>query len=181
MGHRSEVATPDNSDEESGDAFTDGDFGDSDDETIIERHDEAKPSHIPINETVNENLQKNAATNGHSNGNDVEEQPRLNGRKDSENQSSDVESQSLVLSDLRRDSHGDQNPSIVGILGDQQNHVRIANRLVLTLITFFEFCIVSCYIRNYFPLPKTIRRWVTTICLGFPSLYLPYERTCVVI
>lgn len=127
MGQRSEVATPDNSDEESGDAFTDGDFGDSDDETLIERPDEAKPAHIPINEAIKDDTQKSAATNGHSNGN-VDEHPRLNGRKNSEAHSSDMENQSFfVSSDLRRDSHGDQNPSIVGILGDQQNHVRKAN------------------------------------------------------
>lgn len=132
MGQRSEVATPDNSDEESGDAFTDADFGDSDDDTIVERHDADKSSHLPINETVNKEIQKTPSTNGHSNGDVVEEQPRLNGRKISGSQSSDAENQSLVLTDLRRDSHGDQNPSIVGILGDQQNHVRIENCLVLT-------------------------------------------------
>ncbi|KAH9634787.1 hypothetical protein HF086_012201 [Spodoptera exigua] len=129
MGQRSEVATPDNTDEESGDAFTDGDFGDSEEETIIERHTDAKPAHMPINETVNDGVQNNAATNGHTNGG-VDEQIRMNGRKNSEahsTHSSDVDSQNLVLSDLRRDSHGEQNPSIVGILGDQQNHVRIAN------------------------------------------------------
>lgn len=131
MGQRSELATPDNSDEESGEAFTDGDFGDSDDETIVERHEEAKPSHLPINETVNKDIEKISATNGHSNGS-VDGSPRMNGRKNSEAHSSDSENQSLVLSDLRRDSHGDQNPSIVGILGDQQNHVRIANCIVLT-------------------------------------------------
>lgn len=124
MGQRSEVATPDNSDEESGDAFTDGDFGDSDEETIVERHDEAKPAHIPVNEAVKDDIQKSATTNGHSNGS-LDEQTRINGRKNSEAHSSDIENQSLVLSDLRRDSHGDQNPSIVGILGDQQNHVRM--------------------------------------------------------
>ncbi|XP_022820048.1 leucine-rich repeat flightless-interacting protein 2 isoform X1 [Spodoptera litura] len=129
MGQRSEVATPDNSDEESGDAFTDGDFGDSEEETIVERHTDAKPAHMPINETVNDDVQNTAATNGHSNGG-VDEQLRMNGRKNSEAHSSDVDSQSLVLSDLRRDSHGEQNPSIVGILGDQQNHAeqRLAAR-----------------------------------------------------
>ena len=126
MGQRSEVATPDNSDEESGDAFTDGDFGDSDDETLVERSDEAKPAHMPINEAVKDDAQKSAATNGHSNGS-ADEHARMNGRKNSEAHSSDMENQSLVLSDLRRDSHGDQNPSIVGILGDQQNHVRKTN------------------------------------------------------
>lgn len=125
MGQRSEVATPDNSDEESGEAFTDGDFGDSDDETLVERADEAKPAHMPINEAVKDDIQKSAA-NGHSNGS-LDEQPIMNGRKNSEAHSSDMENQSPVLSDLRRDSHGDQNPSIVGILGDQQNHVRKAD------------------------------------------------------
>lgn len=126
MGHRSEVATPHNSDdEESGDAFTDGDFGDSDDETAVERDDTLKSSQIPVNEAKNEDIQKmNGATNGHA----IEpEQPKLNGRKMSETHSSDVENQSLVLTDLRRESHAEQNPSIVGILGDQQNHVRMSN------------------------------------------------------
>ncbi|CAB3234721.1 unnamed protein product, partial [Arctia plantaginis] len=131
MGHQSELATPHNSDDESGDAFTDGDFGDSDDEHIIERNDNIKASHIPINETKNEDIHKmNGATNGFSKNADFEEQPRHIVRSVSEAHSSDVENPNIHLSDLRRDSHGDQSPSIVGILGDQQNHAeqRLAAR-----------------------------------------------------
>lgn len=126
MGHQSELATPQNSDDESGDAFTDGDFGDSDDENVIERNDNTKTSNIPIHETKNEDIHKmNGATNGFSKNADFEEQPRHLVRTISEAHSSDVENPIIHLSDLRRDSHGDQSPSIVGILGDQQNHVRI--------------------------------------------------------
>lgn len=127
MGHRSEMATPDNSDEESGDAFTDGDFGASDDEIFLER-DDNKPLSIPINETVNEEVQQKL-TNGNSDSNGFMEpadEPKVNARRNSEHehQSSDVENCSGIA-DVRRDSHGDQNPSIVGILGDQHSHVSI--------------------------------------------------------
>lgn len=126
MGHQSELATPQNSDDESGDAFTDGDFGDSEDENVIERNDNTKTSNIPIHETKNEDIHKmNGATNGFSKNVDFEEQPRHLVRTISEAHSSDVENPIIHLSDIRRDSHGDQSPSIVGILGDQQNHVRI--------------------------------------------------------
>ncbi|KOB59476.1 Uncharacterized protein OBRU01_25315, partial [Operophtera brumata] len=122
MGHRSEMATPDNSDEESGDAFTDADFGESDDETLLERVDN-EPLNIPINETVNEEVQKKL-TNGNSDSNgftEPPEEPNVNSRINSEHESSDVENCSGIA-DIRRDSHGDQNPSIVGILGDQHDH-----------------------------------------------------------
>lgn len=122
MGHRSEMATPDHSDEESGDAFTDGDFGDSDDETILERGVN-QTSDIPINETVNEEVQQKL-TNGNSQNNGYKEshdEPKTNGIVNSE-PSSDLES---GIAAVRRDSHGDQNPSIVGIIGDQHSHVGI--------------------------------------------------------
>lgn len=144
MGHRSEVATPDNSDDESGDAFTDGDFGDSDDETILKRND-SKSSNIPVNETVNEAIDKtltngNCSHDGHEAS--PEDQPKVNGRENSDNQS-DVENYSAP-SEVKRDSHGDQNPSIVGILGDQHNHVG-------EFYISFYFC-VSYYITHFISL-----------------------------
>jgi hypothetical protein len=128
MGKLSEMATPDNSDEESGDAFTDGDFDNSDEETVVERLEHPPNSHVPVNETVNSELHKE---NGHldkhvSKTNGLDQHPKVNGHKQNENgHCSDAETHcdGEVGAELRRDSHGDQNPSIVGILGDQQNHV----------------------------------------------------------
>lgn len=130
------MATPDNSDEESGDAFTDGDFEDSDEETVVERNGNVKSSQMPVNEAVNEVRKSNGEIFSEYNANDsklhsngIEEQPKINGVKPCDNgHKSDVDSGSnigLGLSDMRRDSHVEQNPSIVGILGDQHNHVCI--------------------------------------------------------
>lgn len=52
MGNRTEL-TPDNSDEESGDAFTDGDFDDSDEGPVVERPDDVKSGQLPVNEASN--------------------------------------------------------------------------------------------------------------------------------
>lgn len=107
------MATPDNSDEESGDAFTDGDFEDSGDETVVENN----KSHIPVNDTINEEVK---------NGQYVEENtPKVNGHN---SQMTPLEGP--VLTDVRRDSYAEQTPSIVGILGDQHNHAeqRLAAR-----------------------------------------------------
>lgn len=122
MGNQSKSATPDNSDEESGDAFTDGDFGDSDEELQVERNDDSNTALIPVNETVNAEIME--IVRGARNGFD-EHDHKVNGHKSSD---SDLECRSngeLAMPDARRDSHGDQNPSIVGILGGQQDHVRI--------------------------------------------------------
>lgn len=126
MGHRSEMATPDNSDEESGDAFTDGDFGESDDETVLELNDN-KPSNISVTETFNVEVQQKLS-NGSSSSNGFKEpaeELKVNGRNNSDHQPSDVENFSAIAADVTRDSHGDQNPSIVGIIGDQHCHVGI--------------------------------------------------------
>lgn len=132
MGRITKMATPSNSDVESaGDAFTDGDFDDSDEETtIIERSEGTPRSQIPVNETVNADV-KNNLHNGstdssktHTNG--LEHQVKVNGLKNGDKElSSAMETRSNgdVL-EFRRDSHGDQNPSIVGIIGDQHSHVR---------------------------------------------------------
>lgn len=124
MVHRSEVATPDNSDDESGDAFTDGDFEDSEDETLVENAEVSK-TNITLTETVNEEITKTVngeSLNGSLDENSEKESPKVNGRRDSE-KFVDAENQSLLITDARRDSHNEQSPSIVGILGDQQNHV----------------------------------------------------------
>lgn len=125
MGNRSEVATPDNSGDESGDAFTDGDFGDSDDENILQQND-SKLSNIPVNETVNEQVNEtitngNCSYNGH--GLSSEDQPIVNSSKNSDVESGVENYNATSQTEVRRDSHEDQNPSIVGILGDQHNHV----------------------------------------------------------
>lgn len=126
MGRLSGAATPDNSDEESGDAFTDGDFEDSDEDTVVEKNDKTN-NNIPLNETVNEEVQKKLTNGNSSNPSESSsKESKINGRKNSETHSSDAESHSGLV-DGRRDSHGEQNPSIVGILGNQQNHVGIFN------------------------------------------------------
>lgn len=131
MGRITKMATPSNSDVESaGDAFTDGDFDDSSEETLLERSEDSPKSQISLNETVNADV-KNNFNNGssdiskaHANG--LEHQPKVNGLKNSDKElCSAVECRSNGdLVELRRDSHGDQNPSIVGIIGDQHSYVR---------------------------------------------------------
>lgn len=125
MGRPAEFVTPGNSDsEESGEVFTDGDFCDSEDD-LLNRDD--NNTSLTVNETTNMDV-KNAAveTNGNLNENTFGQvngdEPKLNGLNnghvsDSENCNS--------LMDLRRDSNSELSPSIVGILGGQQNHVRI--------------------------------------------------------
>lgn len=124
MGNLSKMATPDNSDEESGDAFTDGDFGDSDEETVIERTGDTQNSHIPVNETVNTEVQKiNVETTSKAYANGLDN--KFNGLKNGDLSGDESRTNGDVGNDIRRDSQGDQSPSIVGILGDQHNHVRI--------------------------------------------------------
>ncbi|CAH2086870.1 unnamed protein product [Euphydryas editha] len=129
MGERSDQAISENSDEESGDAFTDGDFEDSDDETVIERRASSKTSHIPLNETVNADIKIDSTIDETD---DIPEN-QMNGRKDKLSSTDDEDAINLnrssasngdnSLEDLHRDSLSDSNGSIVGILGDQQNHV----------------------------------------------------------
>ncbi|XP_060810774.1 leucine-rich repeat flightless-interacting protein 2 [Amyelois transitella] len=127
MGKVSKLETPGNSDEESGDAFTDGDFEDSDDETVVERNGNVEPAHMPVNEAINGEAKK-------ANGFETilqENQPKMNGVKNYENGHSSEENPTFENGfDARRDSHVEQNPSIVGILGGQQNHAeqRLAAR-----------------------------------------------------
>lgn len=151
MGRWREDATPGNSDEESGDAFTDGDFGDSD-EDVVESPDGVK-SCVPVNETVNMDVKNADATNGVSNDNEFEfngstDEPKVNGLTNG--QSCDLESlNGEVMPDIRRDSHGDQNPSIVGILGDQQNHVCICTVFEYYIhVLKLRFCSV-CHMRLF--------------------------------
>lgn len=133
MGRPPKFATPDNTDsEESGEVFTDGDFCDSD-EDLLNRDDndllnldDNDDTSLTVNETINMDV-KNAEveTNGNLNDNGQVngDEPKVNGLNnghvsDSENYNS--------LMDLRRDSNSsEQNTSIVGILGGQQNYVRI--------------------------------------------------------
>ncbi|XP_049866775.1 leucine-rich repeat flightless-interacting protein 2 isoform X2 [Pectinophora gossypiella] len=129
MGRPGEYDTPENSDEESGEAFTDGDFGDTDDD-VIEAAAEVKSS-VPLNETVNMNVKNADVTNGNDNSfNGADGQPKVNGLKNGHSSDFENHTNGDHMTEIRRDSHGDQNPSIVGILGDQQNHAeqRLAAR-----------------------------------------------------
>ncbi|KPJ07987.1 Leucine-rich repeat flightless-interacting protein 2 [Papilio machaon] len=136
MGHKSEQ-TPDNSDEESGEAFTDGDFDDSGEEAVIERSNVTKISQLPINDTVNPNVDI-CKVNDPNN----ENQPVTNGNDDNAETVDNVENGHCAplddldnymeqgVTDARKDSQSEINPSIVGILGDQHNHAeqRLAAR-----------------------------------------------------
>ncbi|XP_045542745.1 leucine-rich repeat flightless-interacting protein 2 isoform X1 [Papilio machaon] len=136
MGHKSEQ-TPDNSDEESGEAFTDGDFDDSGEEAVIERSNVTKISQLPINDTVNPNVDI-CKVNDPNN----ENQPVTNGNDDNAETVENVENGHCAplddldnymeqgVTDARKDSQSEINPSIVGILGDQHNHAeqRLAAR-----------------------------------------------------
>ncbi|XP_045485089.1 leucine-rich repeat flightless-interacting protein 2 isoform X1 [Pieris rapae] len=115
MGNRTEMATPENTDDESGEAFTDGDFEDSEDEPV-EREVDAKIATIPVNDTVN------TAINNDAN--------ELDGDIKSEN-GTDCAVQSDGMMDARdSDEENNNSPSLIGILGDQQTHAeqRLAAR-----------------------------------------------------
>lgn len=141
MGERSDQAISENSDEESGDAFTDGDFEDSDDETVIERRTSSNTAHIPLNETVNADIKIDNTIDE----TDENVDKQLNGYKEVLSSTYDEDEISLnrssasngdnSLEDFRRDSMSDSNGSIVGILGDQQNHVCNLNQLQLYMFS----------------------------------------------
>lgn len=120
MGEQSVSATPENSDEESGDAFTDGDFGDSEEETVVERN-LVKTAHMPINESVNSEIKVNSdidcTDDSLDQANGVQE--FADGKEENMHFGDFANCDSS--SDLRRDSQSDG--SIVGILGDQHSHV----------------------------------------------------------
>ncbi|XP_050345077.1 leucine-rich repeat flightless-interacting protein 2 isoform X2 [Nymphalis io] len=136
MGERSDLATSENSDEESGEAFTDGDFEDSDDETVIERSATSKTSNIPLNETVNSDIKIDSMID------EIDDslEEHINGHKEKLNSSDGDDDKDIKISnhsngdnsleDLQVDSQSDSNGSIVGILGDQQCHAeqRLAAR-----------------------------------------------------
>lgn len=107
------LATPENSDDESGDAFTDGDFGDSDDEVIADCKTSDGLNSQHVNETVNTGVvEKNCS--------DVIDIGVEDNMKD-------ISENSGVIDDDDEDLMKDlsSNGSIVGILGDQHNHVRM--------------------------------------------------------
>ncbi|CAK1582196.1 unnamed protein product [Parnassius mnemosyne] len=137
MGNKTKHTTPDNSDEESGDAFTDGDFGDSDEETVVERSDVSKAGQLPVNETVNTSVRTvndsevNEETVCVTNGNGDAEDNTENLENGHGSHSDELDNYvDLVLTDARDDSYSEINPSIVGILGDQHSHAeqRLAAR-----------------------------------------------------
>ncbi|OWR54372.1 hypothetical protein KGM_212417 [Danaus plexippus plexippus] len=112
------LATPENSDDESGDAFTDGDFGDSDDEVIADCKTSDGLNSQHVNETVNTGVvEKNCS--------DVIDIGVEDNMKDiSENSGVIDDDDDDLMKDLS------SNGSIVGILGDQHNHAeqRLAAR-----------------------------------------------------
>lgn len=143
MGRPTKLATPNNTDsEESGEVFTDGDFGDSDEDLL--NHDDNDTS-LTVNETMNMDVKNSdMETNGNLNDNGFGQvngdEPKVNGLNnghvsDSENYNS--------LMDLRRDSNSEHNPSIVGILGGQQNYVRIVSYRQLFMIPIKFLCILT--------------------------------------
>ncbi|CAG5011499.1 unnamed protein product [Parnassius apollo] len=129
MGKKSEHTTPDNSDEESGEAFTDGDFGDSDEETVLERSDVSKSGQLPVNETVNTSVRtvNNSEVDEEAicvtNGNGDGEEDNENFENGHGSQSDELDNYvDVVVTDARDDSYSEINPSIIGILGDQHSH-----------------------------------------------------------
>lgn len=133
MGRRSKLAPQLTSDSENGEAFTDGDFEDSDEDTL-QHSDDVKSSQIPINEATNSE-HKSEQTNGdkvnrvsddHNNNNENGHKSFVDGHSTAVNgrKNAFVESTSSVEDvDTRRNSHEEYNPSIVGILGNQHSHV----------------------------------------------------------
>lgn len=116
----------DNSDEESGEAFTDGDFSDFDqDETVVELA--ADSSGYPVNETMNTEVKTNGEANGLHETDGYRSQHSVNGLYSDTNGLNNNNKGENGVSEIRRDSHGDQNPSIVGIIGDQHGFVSIMN------------------------------------------------------
>lgn len=159
MGERCELATPENSDDESGDAFTDGDFGDSEEETAVERSS-IKTTHMPVNESVNTEIQVNSSVDCIDNcvdqSNSVyEEFDDSNGNM----QHSDFTYGDNSSADLRRDSQSD-NGSIVGILGDQHNHVckLVSFKMLVFVIPLFMLPhdILSIVFLYYFSSPSEL-------------------------
>lgn len=114
----------DNTDsEESGEVFTDGDF-DVSDEDLLNRDD--NPTSLTVNETINMDVKN---TDVETNGNLTDGFGQVNGDESKVNglnngHVSESENYNSLM-DLRRDSNSELNPSIVGILGGQQNYVRI--------------------------------------------------------
>lgn len=114
----------DNTDsEESGEVFTDGDF-DVSDEDLLNRDD--NPTSLTVNEIINMDVKN---TDVETNGNLTDGFGQVNGDESKVNglnngHVSDSENYNSLM-DLRRDSNSELNPSIVGILGGQQNYVRI--------------------------------------------------------
>lgn len=116
MVNKTEMATPENTDEESGEAFTDGDFEDTDDE-LIERKVDAKIAIIPVNETINTTISDCDANELDGEVVNIVENSETNGGSESENVI-------IAAEDDLSDEENNNNLSIIGILGDQRSHVR---------------------------------------------------------
>lgn len=139
MGRPKKFATPDNTDsEESGEVFTDGDFDDSDDDLL---NCDDNDTSLTVNETINMDVKNtDVETNGNLNDNGFgqvnSDEPKVNGLNNGH--ISDTENYSSLM-DLRRDANsGEQSPSIVGILGSQQNYVRIVFLSTLLVVNTYQ-------------------------------------------
>lgn len=126
MGSSSKLVMSDNSDEESGEAFTDGDFGDSDEDDVTIEH-LVDSNSIPVNETMNTEVKTNGETNGVHETDGYKRQHSVSGLNGDTHGLNNNNKGENGVPELRRDSHGDQNASIVGIIGDQHGFVRIVN------------------------------------------------------
>lgn len=125
MGRRSTLVTSDNSEEESGDVFTDGDFGDSDEEvTVIET---PGGSSVPVNETVNIGIKNSNETNGTAH-NSLSRQSSLNRLKNGD--ANGLNNNNIGENGIS--DNGDITPSIVGIIGNQHGHVCIHSLFTLS-------------------------------------------------
>ncbi|CAH2074690.1 unnamed protein product, partial [Iphiclides podalirius] len=137
MGSRSDL-TPDSSDEESGEAFTDGDFDDSDEGAVVERADSVKTAHVPVNETLNRGAGATIDRADEESSDDPHHAKDVDAVTGTEalemaNGSRANDTDAYVerdVADARTDSQDEIGPSIVGILGDQHTHAeqRLAAR-----------------------------------------------------
>ncbi|XP_068629856.1 leucine-rich repeat flightless-interacting protein 2 [Battus philenor] len=112
------VLTSDSSDEESGYTFTDGDFDDSDESVVVA----SKTTQLPLNETINPTVEKIETDND-----DKDKEIVLANGDNTEVVGNE---ESGYMDQDATDACEEINPSIVGILGDQQTHAeqRLAAR-----------------------------------------------------
>lgn len=126
MGNSPKWVTPQSSEDEEG-KFTDGDFGDSDDATVIVP--DINTVIMPVNETVNVVARNSQVDIDYANGDDG-----------SDSGTEQVNNGHEIVS--RRSSNEDYNPSIVGIIGNQHNHVSYNRGFAKNIL---YYVIYHCY------------------------------------